>query len=105
MSKAIGIGYRTIKDSINEYRKINTVKFPNRKREETSLFHKIDDLNRNGLRQKVHAIWLRGELPTIDKVLFDVNEDPTIPNFKHTTLYNIIKKLDFVFTKIKDAVC
>ncbi|KAF0764845.1 DDE 3 domain-containing protein, partial [Aphis craccivora] len=96
MSKAIGIGYRTIKDSINEYRKINTVKFPNRKREETSLFHKIDDLNRNGLRQKVHAIWLRGELPTIDKVLFDVNEDPTIPNFKHTTLYNIIKKLDFV---------
>ncbi|XP_025200475.1 uncharacterized protein LOC112598292 [Melanaphis sacchari] len=101
MSKATGIGYRTIKDTINEYRKTSTVKSPNRKRVKTSLFDKTDDLDRNGLRQKVHAIWLRGELPTIDKILFDVNEDPTLPNFKRTTLYNIIKKLDFVFTKRK----
>jgi len=101
MSKATGIGYRTIKDTINEYRKTSTVKSPNRKRVKTSLFDKTDDLDRNGLRQKVHAIWLRGELPTIDKILFDVNEDPTLPNFKRTTLYNIIKKIDFAFIKRK----
>ncbi|KAL4083905.1 hypothetical protein QTP88_029221 [Uroleucon formosanum] len=101
ISKATGIGYRTIKDTINEYRKTSTVTSPNRKRVKTSLFDKTDDLDRNALRQKVHAIWLRGELPTIDKILFDVNEDPILPNYKRTTLYNIIKILDFVFEKKK----
>jgi len=101
ISKATGIGHRTIKDTINEYWKTSTVKSPNRKRVKTSLFDKTDDLDRNGLRQKIHAIWLRGELPTIDKILFDVNEDPILPNYKRTTLYTIIKKLDIVFTKRK----
>ncbi|XP_015370672.1 PREDICTED: uncharacterized protein LOC107166498 [Diuraphis noxia] len=80
MSKATGIGYRTIKDTINEYRKTSTVKSPNKKRVKTSLFDKTDDLDRNGLH---------------------TSKDPTLPNFKRTTLYNIIKKLDFVFTKRK----
>ena len=101
MSKATGIGNRTIKDTINEYRRISTVKSPNRKRVKISLFVKTDDLDRNGLRKKVHAIWLKDELPTIDKILFDVNEDPTLLNYKRTTLYNIMKKLNFVFTKRK----
>lgn len=30
-----------------------------------------------------------------------MNEDPSIPNFKRTTLYSTIKKLDFVFEKRK----
>lgn len=44
---------------------------------------------------------MRRELPTIDKILHEVNEDPSLPNFKRTSLYNIIKKLDFVFAKRK----
>lgn len=65
------------------------------------MFSTIDDLDRNALRQKVHAFWLRKELPTVDKILQAVNDDPALPNFKRTTLYHIIKKLDFVFTKRK----
>ncbi|CAI6376480.1 unnamed protein product [Macrosiphum euphorbiae] len=101
LSKATGIGYDTIMKTIVDYKLRNTVTSPNTKRAKTSLFNKIDDLDRNGLRRKVHSIWLRRELPTIDKILFEVNEDPSLPNFKRTTLYNIIKKLDFVFTKRK----
>ncbi|XP_050065224.1 uncharacterized protein LOC126554173 [Aphis gossypii] len=61
----------------------------------------IDDLDRNALRQKVHSFWLRKEIPTIDKILHAVNEDPALPDFKRTSLYSLIKKLDFVFTKRK----
>jgi len=50
ISKATGIGHRTIKDTINEYRKSSTVTSPNRKRVKTSLFDKTDDLDRSGLR-------------------------------------------------------
>lgn len=96
-----GIGRKTIVYTISEYRKSGTVTSPNRTRSKTSLFDKIDDLDRNGLRQKVHAIWLQRELPTIDKILHVVNEDPALPCFKRTTFYRIIKQLDFVFTKRK----
>jgi len=41
------------------------------------------------------------EIPTTDKILQAVNDDPTLPNFKRTVLYETIKKLDFVFTKRK----
>ncbi|XP_008179338.1 uncharacterized protein LOC103311654 [Acyrthosiphon pisum] len=51
--------------------------------------------------KKYIRFWLRRELPTIDKILVAVNEDPSLPNFKRTTLYSTIKKLDFVFEKRK----
>jgi hypothetical protein len=44
---------------------------------------------------------LKNEIPTIDKILQAVNDDPARPNFKRTVLYETIKKLDFVFTKRK----
>ncbi|CAI6364423.1 unnamed protein product [Macrosiphum euphorbiae] len=101
LSEASGLGRETISKTITEYRRTNTVTSPNKKRVKSSLFDKIDDLDRNGLRQKVHSFWLRRELPTIDKILVAVNEDPSLPNFKRTTLYSTIKKLDFVFEKRK----
>lgn len=86
ISQTTGIGSQTISRTISEYKRKKTVSSPNKKRAKKSLFDKIDDLDRNGLRQKVHGIWLRRELPTIDKILHEVNEDPSLPNFKRTTL-------------------
>lgn len=101
LSKATSISYKTIMKTIVEYKKKNTVTSLNTKRVKPSFFNKFDDLDRNRLRQKVHPIWLRHELPTVSKILFEVNEDPSLPNFKRTTLYNVMKKLNFVFTKKK----
>lgn len=101
LQKITGIGRITVERTISEYKKSNAVTFPNSKRCKKSLFDKIDDLDRNGLRQKINSIWLRRELPTIDKILTAVNDDPLLPNFKRTTLYKTIKKLDFVFIKRK----
>lgn len=101
LSEASGLGRETISKTIAEYRSTNTVTSPNKKRNKSSLFDKIDDMDRNALRQKVHSFWLRRELPTIDKILIAVNKDPWLPNFKRTTLYSTIKKLDFVFEKRK----
>jgi len=94
-----GLGRDTIRNTISQYKMTKTVSSPNRTRVNASLFEKIDDLNRTGLRWTIHSIWLKRELPTIDQILFDVNADPSLPNFKRTSLYRVIKKLDFVFTK------
>jgi hypothetical protein len=63
LSGVSGLGRETISKTIAEYRRTNTVISPNKKRIKASLFDKIDDLDRNGLRQKVHSFWLRRELP------------------------------------------
>ncbi|XP_060881664.1 uncharacterized protein LOC132953146 [Metopolophium dirhodum] len=96
-----GLEKNTIQKTISEYKTTKTVSSPNRKRLKTSLFQKIDDLDRTGIRRKIHSVWLNCELPTIDRILLDVNADPSLPNFKRTSLYCVIKKLDFVFTKRK----
>lgn len=105
LSKATGIGYKIVMKTIVEYKKKNTVTSQNMKRVKTSLFNKIDDLDRNGLRKKVYSIWLLRELLTIDKILFEVNADPSLPNFKRTTLYNMIKKIGFCLRQKKKVQC
>lgn len=101
ISQTSGIGHNSVSSIISEYRNTGTVTSPNKTRNKKCLFDQIDDLNRNSLRQKVHSFWLRKELPTIDKILQAVNNDPTLPNFKRSTLHTTIKKLDFVFIKQK----
>jgi len=81
---------------------MKTESSPKKKRSSwISPFGNIHDLDLNEFRQRVHSIWLRHELPTIDKILLEVNQDPSLPNFKRTGMYNIIKQLDFIFTKRK----
>ncbi|XP_060864304.1 uncharacterized protein LOC132940594 [Metopolophium dirhodum] len=101
ISQTLGIGLNSVRKIISEYKSTGTVASPIKKRSKKCLFDKIDDLDRNALRQKVDSFWLKKELPTIDKVLEAVNDDPALPNFKRTTFYTTIKKLDFVFTKRK----
>lgn len=101
ISRTLGIGYNSVCTTISEYKTTGTVSSPNKTRSKKSLFDKIDDLGRNALHQKVHGFWMKKELPTFDKILEAVNSDPALPDFKRTTLYTTIKKLDFVFTKRK----
>lgn len=99
--ESTGIGRVTVRNTISQYKQKKTLSSPNKSRAKPSLFDKIDDQDRTGLRRKVHSVWLNRELPTVDRILLDVNEDPSLPNFKRTSLYRVIKKLDFVFAKRK----
>jgi len=91
----------SVRNTVSEYKLTGTVSSPNKKRNMKCLFENIDDLDRNGLSQKVHSFWMKKELPTLDKILEAVNNDPALPNFKRTSFYTTIKKLDFEFTKRK----
>lgn len=39
------------------------------------------------------------EIPNIDKILQEVNDDPDLPTFKRTTFYKLLKSLNFKFEK------
>jgi len=59
ISKTLGIGLNSVRNTISEYKSTRTVKSPNKKRNKKFLFDKIDDLDRNALRQKVYSFWLK----------------------------------------------
>ncbi|KAL4098421.1 hypothetical protein QTP88_023040 [Uroleucon formosanum] len=101
-----GLGKNTIQKTISEYKTTKTVSSPSRKRLKTSLFQKIDDLDRTGIRRKIHSVWLKREVPTIDRILLDVNADPLLPDFKRTSLYRgrTIYYLDETWLNAGDCV-
>lgn len=93
LSKTSGLGTKTISNTISQYKRTKTVMSPNKQSVKPSVFEKIDDFHKQGIRQKVHSFWLRRELPTIDKIRQAINDDDDLPNFSRTNLYRILKKI------------
>lgn len=71
----------------------------------TSVGHNNHKIETYTVDTTSHSIWLKRELPTIDRILFDVNEDPSLPNYKRTCLYHVIKNWISYLRKEKSAVC
>lgn len=101
ISKLTGIGRQTIVGTISEFKRTGRVSSPNRKRQKTSIFDRIGELDRSALKKKVHSFWLRREYPTIDKIMHAINEDPSLPDLKRTSLYRVIKNLDFIYIRCR----
>lgn len=62
---------------------------------------KYDDFTLSCIRRKIHNFFRRNEIPTLNKVLSEVNDDPEIfdKNISRTTLYRILKDIGFSFQK------
>lgn len=58
MSKEIGIGQRTITTTLSEYKKKGTISSPNKTKIRPTIIDKIDDFDKNAIRQKIHGFWL-----------------------------------------------
>jgi len=69
---------------VSEYKNQGTVSSPNKKRKTPAIVDKIDEFDKNAIRQLIHNFWRRREVPTITKILTAINEDETLPNFKRT---------------------
>lgn len=99
ISKSSGIGQRTVQTTLSEYKNKGTVSSPNRKKTRPTIIEKVDDSDKSAIRRKIHSFWFNREIPTISKVLIAINEDTTLPNFKRSSFQNILKDLQFVYTK------
>lgn len=99
LSKELGIGQRTIQTTIAKYKTTKTVSSPNKTKIRATFKEKVDDFERNAIRRKIHSFWFKKEIPTLDKILVAVNEDPDLPTFKRSTLHLLVRDLNFVFVK------
>lgn len=96
-----GIGKTSIQKMISEYNKNKTISSPNMTKIRPKLVEKIDDRDKNAIRQKVHQFWHDREPPTMEKVLKAVTADDSLPTLKRTSMYRLLKDLNFEFTKRK----
>ncbi|KAL4101084.1 hypothetical protein QTP88_021104 [Uroleucon formosanum] len=99
ISKELGIGQRTAQLTIAEYKNEKTVRSPDKTKIRATFKEKIDDFERDAIRRKVHEFWFRKQLPTLDKILIAVNEDPDLNTYKRSTLHLIVRDLNFVYVK------
>ncbi|XP_076653174.1 uncharacterized protein LOC143359248 isoform X2 [Halictus rubicundus] len=95
LSKETGIGQLTISKTISEYRETATVTSPNTKRPRLKIEEKVLEEEKHLIRRKVYEFWLHREIPNMKKMLQVVNEDPLLPNFSESTLYRLLKSMQF----------
>ncbi|KAH8026668.1 hypothetical protein HPB51_023908 [Rhipicephalus microplus] len=62
---------------------------------------KHESLTIHAIRLKVHSMYAKREIPTLDSVIRAVNEDDDLPNFTKTTLWRLMKDIGFTFAKRK----
>ncbi|CAI6358386.1 unnamed protein product [Macrosiphum euphorbiae] len=99
ISKSSGIGQRTVQTTLSEYKNLGTVSSPSKKRLKLTIIKKIDEFDKNAIRQKIHQFWRNREVPTIKKMLTAINEDETLPNIKRTSFQAVLKDLQFEYLK------
>lgn len=98
-SLAAGVSVASVYRILSEYKLKHKLSSPKKEKKRIKLLDTIDDFDRTAIRRKVHQFFFQNQIPTIDKILKVVNDDPDIPNFKRTSFYKLIKCLNFKFVK------
>ncbi|RVE43412.1 hypothetical protein evm_011949 [Chilo suppressalis] len=98
-ARILGIAISSVYRILKHYKENGYISSPVTTKSRPKFSNKIDDFTKSAIRKKVHAYFLKGELPTVNKVLNDVNKDDTLPNFKRTTFKKILKILKYPYIK------
>ena len=99
ISQTTGVGRNTICSTISEYKKTGTITSPNKKKIRPTINDKLDDFQKNAIRQIVHSFWHKREIPTLQKILVAVHQNEDLPDLPQTNLYRVLKGLNFQYTK------
>lgn len=99
ISRTTGIGQRTIQTTLAEYKKEGTVSSPNKRKVRSTILQKVEEFDKNAIRQKIHNFWKNREVPTVPQMLIAINEDDSLPNLRRTSFQLILKDLQFEYVK------
>lgn len=95
----LGISKSAVYRILKEYTETDTVKPAASPKKRLSLMERVDDFDKSCIRRIVHSFYLKGELPTVRKVLQVLNAVESLPNMGLTSLKKILKHLKFKYVK------
>ncbi|CAI6368334.1 unnamed protein product [Macrosiphum euphorbiae] len=99
ISEESGIGYTTVCKTVRNYKNNKEVKSPNKTKNRPTINDKVDDFEKNAIRQKIHGFWIKNEIPTLKKIVQAISDDMELPTIPRTSLQRILKELGFEYTK------
>ncbi|CAH2006703.1 unnamed protein product [Acanthoscelides obtectus] len=99
VSHKVGVCRASVFNVLRQYKKNHTFSEPMTSKHRKSIVKSLDEADKHAIRRKVHEFFFRNEIPTIDKVLQEVNGDTTLPNFKRSTFHALLKHLNFKWKK------
>lgn len=92
-----GVGVASVYRVVKDFKEKGFSSTPSKNRRKSSICERLDDFTKTAIKRKVHELFFRNELPTINKVLKSVNDDNDLPNFSRATFHRILKYLQFRF--------
>lgn len=103
LSGETGLGVRTICKTISEYKTKGTISSLSKiTRIRKNTFDKMDDFDKSAIRRKLHDLQLKNEAIKLKKVFKAINDDTKLPNLKKTTMWRVLKDLNFEFMNTKN---
>lgn len=84
---------------ILDYKNVDILKSLNKIKIRATVTEKVDNFEKDAVRQKVYYFWFWRQIPTLNKILVSVNEDPDLPNFSRISLYRLLKSMNFNYNK------
>jgi len=105
VSTASGIEIGTVKKTISEYKRTGQISSsPMIKKKRPTVVDKVDDFDKNVIRQKIYVFWFRREIPTLSKMIQTVKDDLNLPNLSRSSFQRLLKSMQFEYTKRTGAV-
>ncbi|KAK5647894.1 hypothetical protein RI129_002786 [Pyrocoelia pectoralis] len=88
---------RMLWNIIKEIESSGTARSPKKTRTRQSQYTRLQDFEKSRIRKHVHSFFFKNELPTLEKVLRAINDDDSLPDFKRTSLWRVLRKLGFKY--------
>ncbi|XP_050507733.1 uncharacterized protein LOC126885278 [Diabrotica virgifera virgifera] len=95
IKQATGVANSTIYRTIKEYKQTGTVRCPKNIGGRPAVLSRYDEKVKTSVRQIVHSFFFKNEMPTLNKILSEVNNRPDLPNMCRSTLYKFLKQINF----------
>lgn len=99
ISKELGIGVSTVSKTITLYNRFKIVVSPNRLRIRTPSLNAFENSEKNTVRRHIHNIWLKREIPTVDKIYQVISNDGSLPTISRARLFNFLKDMGFRYSQ------
>ena len=92
VASSCGVSKASVYNILKEHKTTGELNSPSKtKSRPNTILTETDDFTKTAIRRKIHNFYFENSIPTIDRILAAVNEDPDLPNFKRTTLYKLFK--------------
>lgn len=104
-ARAVGVCVRTVRAVKQQASKCHPhpITSPPQRATPSCIFKRLDEFDKQAIRKEILSFYDRGELPTLDKLLKKVKQDPLNFRGSRTILWTVIRELGFRFKKFSSG--